>query len=72
MMEDGDFMTDHLIVFNTMVIQLIYVDIKMEEEDKCISFLCYLPYSWDTMVVALGRNAKSTLKFEDVVSSLLS
>ena len=30
-MEDGDSMTDHLNFFNTLVTQLIFVDINMEE-----------------------------------------
>ena len=70
-MEDGDSMTDHLIFLNTLVSQLIYVDIKMEEEDKRITLLCSLPNSWDNMVVAIGSSTKSTLKFEDVVAFLL-
>ena len=41
-MEDGDSVIDHLNVFNTLVSQLVFVDIKMEEEDKCIP--CYVPY----------------------------
>ena len=48
------------------------VDIKMEEEDKCITLLCSLPDSWDNLVVAIGSSTKSALKFEDIVSSLLS
>ena len=44
-MEDGDFVTDHLNVFNTLVSHLISVDIKMEEEDKFITLLCSLPDS---------------------------
>ena len=38
-MEDGDSVEDHLNVFNTLVSQLVSVDIKMEEEDKCITML---------------------------------
>ena len=71
-MEDGDSVTDHLNVFNTLVSQLVSVDIKMEEEDKCITLLCSLPDSWDNLVVAIGSSTKSALKFEDIVSSLLS
>ena len=71
-MEDGDSMTNHLNVFNTLVSQLISVDIKMEEEDKCITLLCSLPDSWDNPVEAIGSITKSTLKYEDIVSSLLS
>ena len=71
-MQDGDSEIDHLNVFNTLVSQLIYVDIKIEEEDTCITLLCSLPYLWDNLVVAIGSSAKSTLKFEDVIASLLS
>ena len=44
----------------------------MEEEDKSITLLCSLPDSWDNLVVAIGSSTKSTLKYEDIVSSLLS
>lgn len=70
-MEDGDSVTGHLIFFNTRVSQLIFVDIKMEEEDKCITLLCSLPDSWDNLDVAIGSSTKTTLKFEDIVVSLL-
>ena len=70
-MEDGDSVTDHLNVFNTLVSQLVSADIKMEEEDKCITLLCSLLDSWDNLVVAIGSRTKFGLKFEDIVSSLL-
>ena len=60
-MEDGDSMIDHLNVFNTLVSQLISIDIKMVEEDKCITLLCSLPDSWDNLFVAIGSSTKSTL-----------
>ena len=41
-MEDGDSMIDHLNTFNTLVSRLISIDIKMEEEDKCIILLSSL------------------------------
>ena len=64
-------MKKHLNAFNTLVSQLIFVDIKMEEEDKHITLLCSLPDSWDTLVVAIGSITQFTLKFEGVVASLL-
>jgi hypothetical protein len=71
-MEDGDYMTQHLNGFNTLVSQLVSVNITIAEEDKCINLLCSLPDSWDNLVVAIGSTTQSTLKYEDVVSSLLS
>jgi hypothetical protein len=71
-MEDGDCVTEHINSFNTLVSQLTYVTITIAEEDKCITFLCSLPDSWDNLVVAIGSTTQSTLKYEDVVASLLS
>jgi hypothetical protein len=69
--EDGDFVTEHLNAFNTLVSQLVSVNITIAEEDKCISLLCSLPDSWENLFVAIGSTTQSTLKYEDVVSSLL-
>ena len=52
-MEGVDSMIDHVNVFNTIVSQLIYVDIKMEEEYKCITLLYPLLDSWENLVVAI-------------------
>jgi hypothetical protein len=70
-MRDGDSVADHLNAFNTVVSQLVSIEIKISDEDKCISLLCYLPDSWDSLVVAIGSNTIS-LNFDEVVSSLLS
>ena len=71
-MEDGDSVTEHLNAFNTLVSQLVSVNITIAEEDKCITLLCSLPDSWDNLVVAIGSTTQPTLKYEDVVASLLS
>ena len=36
----------------------------MEEEDKCITLLCFLPDPWDNLIVEMGNATQSTLKFE--------
>ena len=69
-MKDGVLVTEHLKAFNTVVSQLAFVDIKILDEDKCISFLCSLPDSWDSLVITIGSNATS-LQFDEIVSSLL-
>ena len=71
-MVDGDTVIEHLNVFITLVSQLISIDIRMEEEYKCIAFISSLLDSWEDLVVAIGSSTKTTLKFEDVVASLLS
>jgi hypothetical protein len=70
-MRDGDLVENHLNAFNILVSQLVSVEIKILEEYKCISLLCSLPDSWDSLVVAIGSNMTS-LKFNEVVSSLFS
>jgi hypothetical protein len=70
-MEDGDSMVEHLNAFNTLVSQLVSINITIAEEDKCITLLCFFPDSWDNLVVAIGSTTQSILKYEDVVSSLL-
>jgi hypothetical protein len=70
-MRDGDSVAEHLNAFNTVVSQLLSVEIKISDEYKCISLLYSLPDSWDSLVVAIGSNTIA-LKFYEVVSSLLS
>jgi hypothetical protein len=70
-MRDGDSVAENLNAFNTMVSQLVFVDTKISNEDKCISLLCSLPDSWDILVMAICSNT-TALKFDEVVSSLLS
>ena len=54
-----------------MLSQLLSIGIKISYDDKFISLLCSLPYSWDSIVVEIGRNT-TNLKFDEIVSSLLS
>ena len=70
-MKDGDSVTEHLNAFNTVVSQLLSVDIKISDEDKCISLLCSLPDSWDSLVIAIGSNA-TDLQFDEIISALLT
>jgi hypothetical protein len=70
-MRDGDSVAENLNTFNTMVSQLVSVEIKISDEDKCINLLCSLPDSWDSLVVAICSNT-TALNFDEVVSSLLS
>ena len=63
-------MTELLNTFNIVVSQLFYIDIKISDEDKCISLFCSLPNSWDSLIIEIGSNA-TALQFDEIVSYLL-
>ena len=46
------------------------MNIKITEEEKCISLLCSLPKYWDNLVVAIGTD-NTTLNIDDVLATLL-
>jgi hypothetical protein len=54
---DGNLVTDHLNALNTLISQLLYVDIKITQEEKCISLLCSFPDLCDSLVVVIGNNS---------------
>ena len=70
-MDENDTVTEHLNVYNTLESQITSVGIKMVEEDKCITLLYSLSDSWDNLIVAIGSSSQATLKFNEIVSSLL-
>jgi hypothetical protein len=70
-MSEVSSVTNHLNVFNTIIIQLSSVDIKITEEEKCIILLCSLLDSCDRLVMAIGSNS-TTLSLEYMISSLMS
>ena len=43
----------------------------MAGEDKCITLLCSLADFWDNLIVAIGSASQVTLKFDEIMSSLL-
>ena len=70
-MKDIYSVTKHMNFFNIVVSHFLSVDIKISDEDKCINFLFSPPNSWDIMVFAISNNT-TILKFDEIVSSLLS
>ena len=70
-LKDGGSVIENLNVFNYMVNQLLSVDIQISDEDKRTILLCSLPYSWESLVIAIGSSA-TALHFDEIVSSLLT
>ena len=50
-MNGGYVVIEHLNGFNNVISNLLFVDIKITEEENCISLLCSLPESWDKLVM---------------------
>ena len=71
-MKEGRKIPDHLNVFNTLIFQLLDMEVKMEEENKEITLLCSLPESWDHFVASISLSTVDSLKLESGVSALLS
>jgi hypothetical protein len=42
-MKEGTTIVDHLNTFNTLIVQLTSMEVKLEDEDKAITLLCSLP-----------------------------
>eukprot|EP00253_Pinus_taeda_P008927 PITA_08927 len=71
-MKEGTSIADHLNAFNTLLVQLQSIEVKIPFEDKAITLLCSLPESWDHFVTSISLYSSETIEFDDVVASLLS
>ena len=71
-MKEGTKAVEHLNIFNTLICQLLDMEVKIQEEDKAITLLCSLPESCDHFVTSINLSTTNSLKFESVVGALLS
>ena len=71
-MKEGTKIADHLNVFNTLIFQLLDMEVKFQEEDKDITLLCSLPEPWDHFVTSISLSTTESLEFDSVVGALLS
>ena len=62
---------DHLNFFNKIIIELLTIDVKINEEDKALILLSSLPELYDDIVTTMFYG-KKTLILEEVTVTLLS
>src|SRR4051812_7879861 len=70
-MVEGTPVKQHLDVFNSIIMNLGNIDIKVESEDQALIVLSTLPASYETFVDTLLYR-KDTISLDDVSSSLKS
>ncbi|KAJ0076955.1 hypothetical protein Patl1_35978 [Pistacia atlantica] len=63
-MHDGDSLAAHLDEFNTLVNQLLAVDVQLTESEKVVTLLCSLPDTWDNLIVAIGGGGLTQMSWE--------
>jgi hypothetical protein len=73
-MIEGGSIADHLNEFNMITSQMIYLNIKFDEEVRDLLILCYLLEIWNSliMVVSNSISGSNTLKFYDIFGVILS
>ena len=70
-MKEGTKITDHLNVFNTLIFQLISMDVEIYNEHKATNILCTLPKSWGQVVSSISHSTNDTLEFDTMDRVLL-
>jgi len=73
-MSEREFVIDHLNEFNTVTSKLSSIGVTFDDEVTALLFMCSFPKSWNGLVMAISNfvSGSSTLKFDDVVNSILS
>ena len=62
---------DHLSTFNTIIVQLASMEVKLEDEDKAVTLLCSFPKSWDHLVTSTRFSSIDVLDYDSFVGALL-
>ena len=53
-MQEGSNLAQHVNIFNQIITNLVRVDMQIEDEDKIIILLCFLPPSYKHLVTTLS------------------
>jgi len=71
-MEEGTLVQKHLNDFNSIIVDLESLDVKIEDDDKAILLVVSLPPSYKHFKEIMLQSNSDTISFEYVKSNLLS
>ena len=71
-MAEGTLIQNHLDEFNSIILDLESLDVKIEDEGKAIMLVVSLPSSYKHVKDIMLYNSNETLPFDDVKANLLS
>ena len=69
-MAEGADLAQHVHTFNKIISDLLWIDIKFDDENKAMMLFSSLPASYEHLVTTLLWG-KETLKFEEILGALL-
>ena len=67
----GTTMNHHIIIFNSLVTDLLNLDEKVSDVDKALILLASLPYEYEHLIVSM-LTGKETITFKEVTTTLYS
>ncbi|KAJ0080954.1 hypothetical protein Patl1_12169 [Pistacia atlantica] len=72
LLHDEDSFAAHLDNFNTLVNQLLAMDVQLIEGEKVVTLLCSLSNTWDNLIVVIGGVGSIEMLWETVCFTLLA
>ena len=70
---EGASIVEHFNAFNIITNQLASVKIILDDEIRAILLMCYMPDSWENLIVAMSTSTTAgTPKFDDINNSLMN
>lgn len=68
-MEEGISITDHIDIFNKIILDLQDLNVKIDDEDKAMNLLCSLSSSYEHLIVTYGRQTLTVVVVKEPLGS---
>jgi hypothetical protein len=70
-MKEGMRIVDHLNTFNSLIVQLTSMEVKLKDEYKAITLLCLFHESWNSLVSSISFSSTYVLYYDSIVGAWL-